>query len=108
MTRLSKEIEKHYLLGLERERLSSNEGELECLRTRAILARYLPPAPAVILDVGGGAGIHAFPLAEMTYQVHLLDPVELHLAQARSHSEKAGIRLSSISLGNACSLAIAS
>jgi ubiquinone/menaquinone biosynthesis C-methylase UbiE len=107
MTRLSKEIQEHYLLGLERDRLSSNVGELERFRTRAILARYLPPAPAVILDVGGGAGVHAFPLAEMDYKVHLIDPVELHLAQARSHSEQSGIKLASITLGNACWLGVA-
>jgi ubiquinone/menaquinone biosynthesis C-methylase UbiE len=107
MTRLSREIQEHYLLGLERDRLSNNEGELERLRTRAILARYLPPPPAVILDVGGGAGVHAFPLTEMRYNVHLIDPVELHLAQARSQSEKAGTKLASITLGNACCLAVA-
>jgi ubiquinone/menaquinone biosynthesis C-methylase UbiE len=107
MTRLSREIQEHYLLGLERDRLSSNEGELERLRTRAILARYLPPPPAVILDVGGGAGVHAFPLTEIRYNVHLIDPVELHLAQARSQSEKTGTKLASITLGNGCCLAVA-
>jgi hypothetical protein len=68
MSRLSKEIQEHYLQGLEQERLSNNEGELERLRTQAILTRYLPPAPAVLLDVGGGAGVHAFPLAKMGYK----------------------------------------
>lgn len=106
MTRLSKQIEKHYLQGLERERLSNNEGELERLRTQAILARYLPPAPAVLLDVGGGTGVHAFPLAEMGYKVHLLDPIKLHLEQARNHSAQTGVRLASITLGNARNLAV--
>jgi ubiquinone/menaquinone biosynthesis C-methylase UbiE len=108
MSRLSKEIQEHYLQGLERARLLHDEGELERLRTQAILVRYLPPVPAVLLDVGGGAGVHAFPLTEMGYRVHLLDPTELHLEQARDHSDKAGVRLASITLGNACSLAVAS
>jgi ubiquinone/menaquinone biosynthesis C-methylase UbiE len=108
MSRLSKEIQEHYLQGLERERLLHDEGELERLRTQAILVRYLPPAPAVLLDVGGGAGVHAFPLAEMGYRVHLLDPIKLHLEQARDHADKAPARLASITLGNACSLAVAS
>ena len=104
MSRLSKKIQEHYYQGLEQQRLLRDEGELERLRTQAILVRYLPPAPAVLLDVGGGAGVHAFPLAEMGYRVHLLDPIELNLEQARNQSDKAGIRLASITLGNACSL----
>src|SRR5580658_5696495 len=104
MSRLTKEIEEHYLQGIERERLSSNEGELERLRTQSILSRFLPPAPAVVLDIGGGAGIYAFPLAQMGYQVHLIDPVELHLEQARAHSHESGARLASIGSGNACKL----
>jgi ubiquinone/menaquinone biosynthesis C-methylase UbiE len=108
MGRLSKEIREYYLQGLERERLLNDEGELERLRTQSILARYLPPAPAVLLDVGGGAGVHAFPLAEVGYRVHLLDPIEFHLEQARDHSNKALVKLASIALGNACSLAVGS
>jgi ubiquinone/menaquinone biosynthesis C-methylase UbiE len=107
MSQLSKEVEEHYLQGIERERLSSDEGELERLRTQSILARFLPPAPAVILDIGGAAGIYAFPLAQMGYQVHLIDPVELHLEQARSHSHESGVGLASISPGNACKLDLA-
>jgi ubiquinone/menaquinone biosynthesis C-methylase UbiE len=108
MSQLTKEIEEHYLQGIEGERLSSNEGELERLRTQSILTGFLPPPPAVVLDIGGGTGIYAFPLAQMGYQVHLIDPVELHLEQARSHSHKEGVRLASIGPGNACKLDFAS
>jgi len=34
-------------------RLQRLESELELLRTRDILARNLPPAPAGVIDVGG-------------------------------------------------------
>jgi len=34
------------------------------------------------VDVGGGAGIHAIPLAQRGYEVHLVDPVPLHVEQA--------------------------
>ncbi|HKD86323.1 MAG TPA: class I SAM-dependent methyltransferase [Terriglobales bacterium] len=98
---IPEEIEAYYLHGKESERLSNEWGELERLRTQAILARHLPPAPAVILDVGGGAGAYAFPLAKQGYEVHLIDPVELHLEQARSHAEASGIRLASIRHGDA-------
>jgi ubiquinone/menaquinone biosynthesis C-methylase UbiE len=98
---IPKEIEAHYLEGGESERLSNEWGELERLRTQAILARHLPSAPAVILDVGGGAGAYALPLAKQGYEVHLIDPVELHLEQARTYAQASGIALASITQGDA-------
>jgi ubiquinone/menaquinone biosynthesis C-methylase UbiE len=98
---IPKEIEAHYQQGGESERLSNEWGELEQLRTQAILARHLPSAPAVILDVGGGAGAYAFPLAKQGYEVHLIEPVELHLEQARSYAEASGVTLASITQGDA-------
>jgi len=61
----------------------------------------LPSPPAAILDVGGGAGAYAFPLAKQGYEVHLVDPVELHLEQARSYAHASGVRLASVTLGDA-------
>jgi ubiquinone/menaquinone biosynthesis C-methylase UbiE len=98
---LPEEIEAYYRLGFESRRLSSDVGELEKLRTQEILARHLPAPPAVIFDVGGGAGVHAFPLAEKGYQVHLIDPVQLHLEQARAREAKTGVQLASITPGEA-------
>src|SRR5258708_33420325 len=101
MSLIAKEIEAHYLETKESERLTNPLGELERLRTQAILARYLPPPPAVIVDVGGASGVYAFPLATKGYAVHLIDPVELHLEQARSYADASGIRLTSITRGDA-------
>jgi ubiquinone/menaquinone biosynthesis C-methylase UbiE len=101
---IPKEIEAHYLQSGESERLSNEWGELERLRTQSILARYLPPAPAVILDIGGGARAYAFSLAKQGYEVHLIDPVELHLEQARSFAAASGVTLASITPGDACHL----
>jgi ubiquinone/menaquinone biosynthesis C-methylase UbiE len=105
---LSPEIQEYYLKSQESQRLSSDQGELERLRTQAILARDLPPAPALVFDIGGAAGVHAFSLAQQGYQVHLIDPVELHLKQARSHVAASGVPLASISLGDARKLDISS
>ena len=58
-------------------------GRLEWLRTREILAAVLPPAPARLLDVGGGPGVHARALAADGYAVRLLDLTPAHVAQAR-------------------------
>lgn len=98
---LPEDIEQYYLRGRESARLAEQRGELERLRTQTILARELPPPPAVILDVGGAAGVYAFPLAEQGYKVHLIDPVELHLEQARSASHAAAAGLASITRGEA-------
>ena len=48
-----------------------------------LLDRLLPPPPARLLDVGGGPGTYAAPLARRGYRVHLVDPVELPVEQAR-------------------------
>src|SRR5580704_4826222 len=101
MSLIAKEIEEHYRQSRESERLTGPLGELERLRTQAILARHLPAAPAVICDVGGAAGVYAFPLARHGHQVHLIDPVEVHLEQARLHAAASGIQLVSITQGDA-------
>ncbi|MBB4664443.1 class I SAM-dependent methyltransferase [Conexibacter arvalis] len=82
---LDPEILTHYELGLEHARLET-VSRIEGVRTRELLQRLLPAPPAVVLDVGGGAGVHALPLARDGYEVHLLDAVPLHVEQARAAS----------------------
>jgi ubiquinone/menaquinone biosynthesis C-methylase UbiE len=101
MALIPEEIDAHYRQADESERLSDSWGELERVRTQAILSRQLPSPPAVILDVGGAAGAYAFPLAEQGYEVHLIDPVALHLEQARSRAASSAIALASIAQGDA-------
>ncbi|MEO3755013.1 class I SAM-dependent methyltransferase [Streptomyces sp. B6B3] len=81
---LAPEVMRFYATTVnEADRLTTTaDGRLELLRTQELLRRYLPPAPARILDVGGGPGIHARWLAENGYQVHLVDPVPRHVEQA--------------------------
>ncbi len=80
--------DEYYDRGEERDRLFSGRGRLERDRTRAVLSRHLPPAPAAVLDVGGAAGVHARWLADTGYQLTLLDPSELHVRQARAEAAK--------------------
>ncbi|MEU3576842.1 methyltransferase domain-containing protein [Streptomyces globisporus] len=61
---------------------SSADGRMELVRTQELLRRFLPPAPARVLDVGGGTGIHAEWLVEDGYDVTLLDPVPRHVEAA--------------------------
>lgn len=46
------------------------------------LLEHLPPPPATVLDIGGGAGHQSFPLARMGYDVTLLDPSPAMLDKA--------------------------
>jgi ubiquinone/menaquinone biosynthesis C-methylase UbiE len=76
-------IESHYDTGYERSRLfREGRASLEYVRSLELLERLLPQPPAQLLDVGGGPGTYATPLARLGYQVHLVDPVALHVEQA--------------------------
>ena len=95
------EIASFYALGLEAERLWT-WGRLERVRTQELLARFLPSAPATVLDVGGGPGAYALWLARRGYAVRLIDPVELHAAQAREASvAQADAPLDGVEVGDA-------
>ena len=99
------DIAAFYSQGLERDRLSTGQGALELARTRLVLERYLPSPPAVIADVGGGPGRYAIWLAERGYAVHLVDPIPLHIEQARADvATRAGVVLASAEVGDARAL----
>jgi S-adenosylmethionine-dependent methyltransferase len=52
------------------------------------LLEHLPPPPAPVLDVGGGAGHQSFPLAQDGYEVTLLDSSQPMLDKARQRLER--------------------
>jgi ubiquinone/menaquinone biosynthesis C-methylase UbiE len=86
MGELDFRIRAYYERGNEANRLSGGfpSGPLELERTKEIIARYLPPPPLRIIDVGGGPGVYAAWLAARGDQVQVIDPVPLHVDQARS------------------------
>ena len=90
---MEREILDHYAAGIEAPRLASHAGILERARTMDLLSRHLPPSPARVLDVGGGPGVYAVWLAGRGYDVRLLDPVPLHVDQARASAAAAGVSL---------------
>jgi SAM-dependent methyltransferase len=104
MTGVDPEVIAFYERGDEAGRLESL-GRLEFARTMVLLERFLPPAPAVVLDVGGAAGAYALPLARRGYEVHLLDPIALHLEQALAAAEAdPAAELASARIGDARAL----
>ena len=86
----------------ERARLTKGAGLLEFFRMQEIIGRFASPPPGVVLDVGGGPGRYSCWLASIGYEVHLIDPVPLHLEQARNASAaQPGHPLASVSEGDA-------
>ena len=83
---IASEILNYYAAGAEEQRLTRSLGRLEKIRTWEIMERYLPPAPSRVIDIGGGTGVYALPLASRGYQVHLVDVVPLHVERARALS----------------------
>ncbi|MDQ3822221.1 MAG: class I SAM-dependent methyltransferase [Actinomycetota bacterium] len=81
---MDERIASHYELGVELDRLAGPTSRIEFASTQELLERFLPPPTAAVLDVGGGPGAYAAWLAERGYDVHLVDPVELHVEQARA------------------------
>ncbi|HZT42106.1 MAG TPA: methyltransferase domain-containing protein [Chthonomonadaceae bacterium] len=99
------EVADHYASGYEADRLHTGEGQLDRARTRELLLRFLPPAPATILDVGGGPGSHACWLARQGYKVHLIDITPLHVQMAEEASRRQPeAPLAGASIGDACAL----
>lgn len=101
------EILDFYALGYEEERLDTSVGRLERIRTMEVMERHLPPPPSRVLDVGGGTGAYALPLAARGYRVHLIDPVPLHIERANALSRAAASPLEHAELGDARRLPVA-
>jgi SAM-dependent methyltransferase len=89
------EIHEHYARGEERDRLLTPFGQVELARTCEVVERHLPPAPAVVADVGGGPGRYSLWLAERGYTVHHRDLVDLHLEQLAADAAERGLAIDS-------------
>jgi ubiquinone/menaquinone biosynthesis C-methylase UbiE len=85
----------------EESRLGAGVPLLEFERTRELLRRFLSPPPLRVIDVGGAAGPYAFWLADLGYEVHLIDATSRLVEVARQHDGKATRRLASIDEGDA-------
>jgi SAM-dependent methyltransferase len=101
---LDPEIEAYYARGGEPERLEHGYFPLERARTQEIVLRHLAPPPGVVLDVGGAAGAYALWLSARGYAVHLIDPVPLHVDEARRASARSAHPLEGVAQGDARAL----
>ena len=94
-------IAAFYSQAPEENRLEQGAFLLEALRTRELIQRFAPAAPAVVLDIGGAAGAYALWLAETGYSVHLVDAVPRLVEEARRRSAASSRPLASCSVGDA-------
>lgn len=84
---LRPEILDHYTrVAHEGSRLDTVRGQLEFERSKELIRRFVPRRRSVIYDIGGGPGTYASWLARLGHEVHLVDPVPLHVRQARSNA----------------------
>jgi ubiquinone/menaquinone biosynthesis C-methylase UbiE len=104
---VASEILDHYGNGKEEHRLARSVGRLERIRTQEIMGRYMPPPPCRVLDVGGGTGVYALPLARQGHEVHLIDAAPLHVERARVLSTVSEAPLASAKVGDARRLELA-
>jgi SAM-dependent methyltransferase len=98
-------LAQYYANAPEETRLQSGHYVLEKLRTQELIERYLPPHPAVVLDIGGAAGAYAFWLADRGYAVHLVDLTPRLVEEARRVNTNRRVGLQSCEVGDARKLA---
>jgi SAM-dependent methyltransferase len=91
----------HYTQVDEDSRLRQGWFQLELARTQELILKRIKPAPALVLDVGGGSGVYSAWLASLGYEVHLLDPVPKHIDQARALSARQQKPIASMRVGDA-------
>jgi ubiquinone/menaquinone biosynthesis C-methylase UbiE len=101
---LSPEIRAFYQASAEADRLSTGPFQLEFERTKELLRERLPQPPATILDVGGGPGAYTLWLADLGYDVHLIDPVAPFVEHAASRGKAAARPPKSCTIGDARAL----
>jgi SAM-dependent methyltransferase len=82
------EVVDYYGRYAEESRLESGPFRLEFERSKEILLRELPKPPARILDVGGAAGAYSRFLADLGYEVHLVDLSPRLVEEARRRDAK--------------------
>ncbi|MFZ2055058.1 MAG: methyltransferase domain-containing protein [Candidatus Aminicenantales bacterium] len=83
-------VAEFYEIFDEDRRLLFGLGRLEFERVKAVVGRFLPPPPAIVLDVGGGTGPYSSWLAKLGYEVHLVEPSAKLIAIAQRRAEKVG------------------
>ena len=94
-------VTDYYERAPEESRLEMGPFKLEAVRTRELIERHIPHAPAEVLDVGGAAGAYALWLAERGYDVHLVDAAPRLVEEARRRSAALAKPIAAFSVADA-------
>jgi SAM-dependent methyltransferase len=97
-------IRAYYDRAPEESRLQRGAAQVEGFRTRELILRHAPEAPAVVFDVGGAAGAYAFWLAERGYDVRLFDATPRLVNVASERNAGAAHKLTTCSVADARAL----
>ncbi len=97
-------VSEFYTAYEEESRLQTGASRLEFERTKDVLSRVLPPPPARVIDVGGAAGAYSFWLADLGYEVHLVDGTPRLVEEARRRNASRATPLASLAVGDARAL----
>ncbi len=100
---VAREIIDFYEQTSEEDRLKFGLGPLEFERNRELISRFLPQPGGIVIDVGGGPGIYSEWLANLGFEVYLVDPVKKHIRQAKKRAEKSNHKYTCV-LGDAAKL----
>lgn len=90
------DVERYYDAHPEREWGRLDRDRVEFAVTLRALDEYLPPAPARVLDIGGGPGRYAIELSRRGYDVTLSDVAEVELSLATEKASEAGVRFPAV------------
>lgn len=105
---ITQTIIDHYDTYDESERLKNDIGPFEMARTRELIRRFIPPPPAIVLDVGGADGVYSFWLAGSGYETHLVDITPRHIESAQAKAAQPGSpQLASAQVGDGRALEFA-
>ncbi len=97
-------VEQYYDSSTEFEWERLERHRTEFAVTLKALEHFLPPPPATVLDVGGGPGRYSIALAQLGYEVTLVDLSTANLQFAADRCREAGVTLAGMHHGNALDL----
>jgi ubiquinone/menaquinone biosynthesis C-methylase UbiE len=86
-SQVAQEIIDFYEHASEEDRLKFGLGPLEFERNQELIGRFLPQDTGTVLDIGGGPGIYSEWLADLGFEVYLVDPVQKHIRQAKKRAK---------------------
>lgn len=93
MKSIDVEVLAGYNAGIEKGRLHRGLGLIEFERTKEVLLENLPPAPAVVYDIGGGYGEYSYWLASLGYEVYLYDIAEENIRMSEDMGKELHMEL---------------